>query len=1350
MATARSHFHRVVLAVVLVGGFLSTTIWIADPLGVRAGGPPFESYPDSYLADAGGTGGPQSPDLEAAVVFVIDSSDSMSPRVGPSYFDLARDALVKLLERPLIPSTGALMIGIVQNPPPGAADYYPMFDYFPLHVTDSDWRNAVLKRLRILEPSQHSSADLLESGIHHAHEYLKNFDPGIKRHIVLLTTGEYRFPCNFYSASPGTDDVPYTCPPVAYLGQGDNQNPAWDPIMDPCMGETTDDGPDHPCGHDNTMRCNCNRACSIRYRAWKARKEGITVSAVRLGPEWDRAAADHRLCPGAAEPPADETCETDIPSPVSTPNRGDLLREIINHGRVGQPPDWSANEPCTSNQPVGEYTRLNPFFCHDCYQNKQPIGSAVLLEKTLASWLCTWMLPEAPCDPLHPQPADVDCDTVHNMCDICTGSNDLDADWGGRDCDRDQVGDRCQYADLPDADNDGVADGVAEQCPGGDDCLIAEWREAAGCGIPGLPDRPECDCDCDNNGIPDFCSTAQELAGNANACESETPPPACSGIPDLCNAAAQAGGSDPIFYKEDFSGDINPDPDIVEEWAVTQDDGTLNLIEQSEAQPFDRKAWWMHPHDVASTRKHAQIVSVPGPGDPANPEAWIRVLELSQDTSRATDGTYRWFVEGPGIRLPEETMCEWTTGDCQSSSCDEVDPGEWGVIAVELQLYIDNELGGTSYDVYIMEPCIEDEESAKRVHLRFQDDTAAPEPDPNKGTIYYERFAYGGWSSADLAFASTGLQYPTNAWFKVLIVLDRSQHYQIMETTESCPRCPSQRAAQWESPFVDSSVNVFVRSDLTSLFTYNFSEQLPELGPPRKGVNRGIQVRFASNNQSCDCSQYGNDTAFDFATTTGVLLENSKEDRLASQLRGEVCDSWQDGFEDCHVPCSPPQVCAVDECWIDWPILVFNWMTANCANWRGASVVGFSPENLCGVGAPIECSIPDCEDNCPGIENPWQRDSDLDGWGDACDGFYQTNPPGDTDPQANTSDGVYGMFDNCPRIYNPARPYVVGSLGPDSCVDQYWHLPNGYMWQPDRDCDGIGDPCDTSADSADCSIACCGDTLHLNMNLFNDWNSADCEGSPFRDPDSDHRYGDDNCPYHPSAASDNDLDGIGQWCDNCDACWNPDQSDRDMDGIGDACDEPDGCPGNWQWTFSHTPDFTGNEDNDGQPDYLDNCPLEFNLDQLDSDRDGLGDDCDSNTILTDCDGDGRIDQQEIECLPFPTAVPECNNPLTTEHFCNPCKYAACAQYNVNHCMCLSPGLAFMHDKSNVGDLFDGILENGVAPTVGGPKGHGMSCMDIMRVKSIEIRQSNRCEWSSGVNCPAGTRCDVCNVSCVTP
>jgi len=84
---------------------------------------------------------------------------------------------------------------------------------------------------------------------------------------------------------------------------------------------------------------------------------------------------------------------------------------------------------------------------------------------------------------------------------------------------------------------------------------------------------------------------------------------------------------------------------------------------------------------------------------------------------------------------------------------------------------------------------------------------------------------------------------------------------------------------------------------------------------------------------------------------------------------------------------------------------------------------------------------------------------------------------------------------------------------------------------------------------------------------------------------------------------DTDGDGGPDLEDNCPLDANPDQTDTDDDRIGDVCDPDD--------------------DSDGIPDAVDNCPLTVNHEQTDTDGDGSGNACDP-----DDDGDGIADGED--------------------------------------------------------------------------------------------------------------------------
>jgi hypothetical protein len=83
---------------------------------------------------------------------------------------------------------------------------------------------------------------------------------------------------------------------------------------------------------------------------------------------------------------------------------------------------------------------------------------------------------------------------------------------------------------------------------------------------------------------------------------------------------------------------------------------------------------------------------------------------------------------------------------------------------------------------------------------------------------------------------------------------------------------------------------------------------------------------------------------------------------------------------------------------------------------------------------------------------------------------------------------------------------------------------------------------------------------------------------------------DRNSQYAVGLTVDRDGDGVPNSTDNCVGSFNPNQINTDGDGAGDDCDMDD--------------------DNDSRADAADNCPLTANADQLDQDGDGRGDACD--------------------------------------------------------------------------------------------------------------------------------------------
>ncbi|MBN1212207.1 MAG: thrombospondin type 3 repeat-containing protein, partial [candidate division Zixibacteria bacterium] len=94
---------------------------------------------------------------------------------------------------------------------------------------------------------------------------------------------------------------------------------------------------------------------------------------------------------------------------------------------------------------------------------------------------------------------------------------------------------------------------------------------------------------------------------------------------------------------------------------------------------------------------------------------------------------------------------------------------------------------------------------------------------------------------------------------------------------------------------------------------------------------------------------------------------------------------------------------------------------------------------------------------------------------------------------------------------------------------------------------------------------------------------------------------------------DNDLDGIPEDVDNCPEDYNPEQIDTDDDGLGNVCDDDD--------------------DGDNIDDWVDNCPSVYNPGQEDSLGNGVGDVCRSCCIgvrgNANCSPDDEIDISDI-------------------------------------------------------------------------------------------------------------------------
>jgi len=176
--------------------------------------------------------------------------------------------------------------------------------------------------------------------------------------------------------------------------------------------------------------------------------------------------------------------------------------------------------------------------------------------------------------------------------------------------------------------------------------------------------------------------------------------------------------------------------------------------------------------------------------------------------------------------------------------------------------------------------------------------------------------------------------------------------------------------------------------------------------------------------------------------------------------------------------------------------------------------------------------VNDCDDNCPGVYNINQIDTDGDGIGDACDPCTDVDGDGAGFPGSAACPNPFEDCDDGNATVAPGTPELCDGLD-NNCNGA---IDDGNPEGGAACFTGAAGVCGQGTEFCSGGALVCIQDLGPGCEICGNGLDDDCDG------------------VVDETTDDLDGDGVFDCSDNCCEAYNPGQEDGNMNGIGDACD----------------------------------------------------------------------------------------------------------------------------------------------------------------------------------------------------